>query len=70
MWILVEELASKQQKRPIYFEKQTAIGPMGTADLDKAQRFDSKQAAMMTPAYMHALSFYEPQELKEHPDDN
>lgn len=64
-WILVEELASKQQKRPIYFQKQTAIGPMSTADLDKAQRFDSKQEAMMTPAYTHSMSFYEPQELEK-----
>lgn len=44
-WILRETLASERQKKPIYFYKMTAIGPMSTPDVSKAQRFNDKQEA-------------------------
>lgn len=61
-WILRETLASKRLKTPIYFKGMTAIGPMSTSDLKKAERFDSERDAMMSPAYTHALSCYEPEQ--------
>lgn len=64
-WILRETLASEKQNKPIYFCKMTGIGPMSTDDLDKAQKFTSKQEAVMSPAYVHPLSFYEPEEVKD-----
>lgn len=60
-WILKEILASERGKQPIYFSGITAIGPMSTPNLARAQRFSSKQEAMMSPAYVHPLSFYEPE---------
>ena len=63
-WILRETLVSEKLKKPIYFCQMTAIGPMSTDDAAKAERFDSKQEAMMSPAYVHALSFYEPEQIE------
>ena len=59
-WVLVEELASKREGRPIYFKQMVPIGPMATPRLEDAARFGSKYEAMMCPAYVHALSCYEP----------
>ena len=63
-WVLIETLATERQRKPIYFRFMTAIGPCATADLAEAERFCSEQAAMRSPAYLHALSFYEPLEVK------
>lgn len=60
-WILRETLASERQKKPIYFKQMTAIGPMSTAKREEAAEFSSKQEAMMSPAYTHSLSCYEPE---------
>lgn len=60
-WVLRETLASKKLKKPIYFKGMTAIGPMSTPELGDATRFGSKQEAMMSPAYVHPQSFYEPE---------
>lgn len=66
-WILRETLSSEKLKTPIYFKGITAIGPMSTPNLEQAQRFNSKQEAMMSPAYVHPLSFYEPEkESQQH----
>jgi hypothetical protein len=45
---------------PKYFRQWTAIGPMATKSLDEAERFDSAQEAMQSPAYTHWSSDYEP----------
>lgn len=60
-WILRETLASQQQRKPIYFKCITEFGPCSTTEIDQAARFASKQEAMMSPAYVHPLSFYEPE---------
>jgi hypothetical protein len=59
-WVLQEKLSSRKQNRPIYFWKMSAIGPCSTANTSEAAVFASKQEAMMCPAYVHPLSFYEP----------
>jgi hypothetical protein len=58
-WVLRETLASEKLKQPIYFMEMVAIGPRSTSSLAKAKRFENRQAAMMSPAYSHALSCYE-----------
>lgn len=63
-WILRETLVSEKLKKPIYFWKMTHIGPCSTPKLEDAAQFGSKQEAMMSPAYSHALSFYEPEQIE------
>lgn len=64
VWVLLEELATKKCRRSIYFQKIVAIGPLSTDDLTKAAQFLSKEAAMKSPAYVHALSCYEPERVQ------
>ena len=47
--------------QPQYFKAWTGIGPMATPNLDEAERFDTAQEAMMSPAFSHWSSFYSPQ---------
>lgn len=56
-------LAQQDLKAPDhigYLMRWTAIGPCGTYDLDKAQRFDSEQEALNHPASSFPLTFYRP----------
>jgi hypothetical protein len=63
MWVLLEEAQTKAQRKKIYFKQWTGIGPATTNDLNEAHRFDSKEEAVMSAAYRHSLSFFEPVEL-------
>ncbi len=62
-FVLQETLATKQRGKPIYFRQMTDIGPCATDDLALAKKFDSMREAMQSPAFRHALSFYEPKEV-------
>ena len=53
-WVLKDELTGK------YFKQWTDIGPAATNSLKEAERFDSERAAMMSPAYSHSMTFFEP----------
>ena len=46
-----------------YFKSWTGIGPAGTKDVNEAERFESKQEAMQSPAFTFSLMSYEPIEL-------
>lgn len=63
MHVLKDEFATKKRGKPVYFETMTAIGPMYTEDLNKAEKFIDAQAAMQCPAFVHPLCFFEPHEI-------
>jgi len=63
MWILLEESQTKKQRKKIYFKGWTGIGPATTDDLNEAHRFDSREEAVLSAAYRHSLSFFEPVEI-------
>lgn len=46
--------------QPQYFRAWTAIGPMATPKLEEAERFETEQGAMASPAYLHWSSSYQP----------
>jgi len=58
-WVLVD----RSTEPPTFFEKWVAIGPCGTWDATEAARFPSEQAAMQSPAYSFALTFYRPEQV-------
>lgn len=60
-YVLKETLASERQGKPIYFRFMTEIGPCCTDDVREASRFRTAVAAMRSPAYLHPLSFFEPE---------
>lgn len=62
-WVLVEELATKQRGRTVYFRDMTDFGPRCTENLDEAERFPTSYAATRSPAWIHALSFFEPRQV-------
>ena len=64
VWVLREQLASERLGKPIWFRFWTAIGPCCTADINEAERFDSRRAAIHSRAYLHSLSFFEPELLE------
>lgn len=47
----------------VYFRGMTGIGPSTTRDISEAEVFDSKEAAMQSPAYSFSLMFFEPKEV-------
>lgn len=56
-------LAQQQREAPEginYLRSMTAIGPCGTWDLSKAQRFATEEEARRHPATSFALTFYKP----------
>ncbi len=63
MWVLLEEYLSKIKGRDFYFKAWTSIGPATTDEVNEAHQFDSKDEALMSAAYRHELSFFEPVEL-------
>ncbi len=67
-YLLIEELATKRAKKPVYYAGQTAIGPMCTRDLAEAETFDSLESAQQCPAMLHTLSFFKPVEYTESTD--
>ena len=56
--VLLETLATKQQRTAVLFRCMTAIGPMTTVTREQAAVFDSEADAKTCPANWHALSFY------------
>jgi hypothetical protein len=60
MWVLLEELQTKKQRKKIYFKQWTGIGPATTDDLNEAHCFESEEEAILSAAYRHSLSFFEP----------
>lgn len=60
-YVLVETFTSKQSGRTHWFQRMTGIGPMATADPDKAAVFLTEDGARRCPALWHPLSFYEVQ---------
>lgn len=62
-YVLQDSLATKQRGRPVYLNKITGIGPAYTEDLDKAEKFDSADDARQSPAYVHAMCFFEPEAI-------
>lgn len=58
-FVLIERLATKKQRCPIYFRRMTAIGPMTTAEPKSAAVFADEAAAKACPANYHSLSFYD-----------
>jgi hypothetical protein len=63
-WVLRETLATKKLGMPIWFRQMTGIGPMTTANIEEAARFDSPEEAKLHPANFHWASFYEAEEVK------
>lgn len=63
-WVLIEEPASKKEHKPVYFKCTTDIGPCSTPNLSEAAKFESRQEAVMSPAYVHPFSCYEPRPLE------
>jgi hypothetical protein len=63
MWVLLEEAQTKIRGKEIYFKGWIGIGPATTDDLSEAHRFDSKEEAILSAAYRHSLSFFEPVEV-------
>ena len=63
MWVLLEEVQTKQQGKDIYFKGWTKDGPATTVNLEEAHRFDSREEAIPSQAYRHSLSFFEPVEI-------
>lgn len=63
-FVLKEVVATKQRGKPIYFRMMTRIGPCNTDNADEAEKFDSKEAALRSPANRHMLSCYEAEELQ------
>jgi hypothetical protein len=63
MWVLLEDFQTKRQGKEMYFKAWTGIGPATTDDLEEAHRFDSKEEAVISAAYRHTLSFFEPVEI-------
>lgn len=53
-WVLRDSLSKK------YLEQWTGIGPAATSKKSEAKRFRTRQAAMDSPAYTFALTFFEP----------
>lgn len=49
--------------QPQYYRCWTVIGPAATPNLEEAERFETAQAAMQSPAYVYWASFYEPLEI-------
>ena len=62
-YILKDTLATKQRGKPVYLNCICGIGPVYTEELSEAERFNSKQEAMQSPAYAHSLCFFEPEEI-------
>ena len=56
-WILQDSMTKK------YFRKWTGIGPSTTEDIYEAERFETKEDAMRSPAYSFSFSFFEPVKL-------
>lgn len=46
-----------------YFMRMSSIGPVGTWHLEDAVSFPSEEAAMQSPAFTFALTFYRPEKL-------
>ncbi len=65
-FVLRETLASRSRGKSIFFCRMTGIGPMNTASIDEAARFDTREDALLSPASRHLLSFYEPEPLSMH----
>ena len=55
-WILRDGNSGK------YFKAMAGIGPMLCGDIEEAQRFDTKQDAVIHPAYSFSLTIFEPME--------
>lgn len=62
-YVLKCEIASKQRNKPVYYKQWTGIGPMYTECLNEAERFNSEQEAMQSPAYYHSLTCFEPHKI-------
>lgn len=58
-------LGGPLEGQPQYFRFWTAIGPCATPDLAEAERFDSAQEAMESPAFVHWTSSYEPKLVED-----
>lgn len=63
VWVLEEELATKREGEPIRFARMVMIGPMSSNEPQEWATFSSEQEAMQSPAYLHALSCFEPKEV-------
>jgi hypothetical protein len=64
MYVLIDILASRRQKKPLYFKAMTAIGPMTTPVEAERATFYTMEQAMQCPAIYHPLSCYEVKEVK------
>jgi hypothetical protein len=62
-WVLYEDFASEKRGKPVYLKCMTGIGPCTTTSLEDAQKFNSKDEALVHPAMLHMLSFFEPREV-------
>jgi hypothetical protein len=62
-FVLLETLASKRQKKPLYFARMTGIGPMTTPDLSEAATYATEEEARRSPACFHMFSFFEPERV-------
>lgn len=65
-WILAGTYSSGPcEGSPQYHMADTRIGPASTPDIDKAQIFESQQAAFNSSGYLHWSSFLKPVTLSE-----
>ena len=67
IWVLKDTVSGK------YFKLMASIGPALCGDIGSAQKFESREAAVLHPAYSFPLTCFEPEEvedLKEMNDDS
>lgn len=68
-YVLYEPFSSGRQGKRFCFAEVTGIGPRMSADPKEWARFDSRDAALRSPAALHAMTFYEPRLLSEIEED-
>lgn len=61
VWVLVDRDHPSGRLR--WFREWTPIGPEGTSEEYRAASFPSEQAAMQSPAFSFAMTFYKPERL-------
>jgi hypothetical protein len=59
VYLLQERIATKQLKKPIYFQKMTGIGPMTTDKRELACEYETHGDAEMSPAQSRSLTFWD-----------
>ena len=63
MYVLKDSFEAKKRNCPVYLKDMSGIGPVYTESLDEAKKFETKEDAMMSPAFNYSLCFFYPEEI-------